>query len=173
MPKGQVPVNKRYDEPRLVAMLEEGIARNVIAKEFGVARDTVDKWVRALKRPEFHMKGGWARRFEDSQVERLLDQGASLKRISRVLNVDPRSISRAKERLGRNTGFRPERISEERRAHAVALLEDGASYRDVWRTTGISERWLQRNLPGMGWTKEEIDAYSGALRSARAAGVDI
>lgn len=42
--------------------------------------------------------------------------------------------------------------SPERIALAGRLLEDGASQREVCRTTGISRMTLRKYFPGQGWT---------------------
>lgn len=42
--------------------------------------------------------------------------------------------------------------SPERLEYAARLLEDGASQREVWRTTGIARDTLRKYFPGKGWT---------------------
>ena len=42
--------------------------------------------------------------------------------------------------------------SPERLAHAARLLADGASQREVQRTTGIARETLRKYFPGKGWT---------------------
>ena len=42
--------------------------------------------------------------------------------------------------------------SPERLAQARQLLADGASQREVQRTTGIARETLRKHFPGQGWT---------------------
>lgn len=42
--------------------------------------------------------------------------------------------------------------SQERLDQAAALLRDGASQREVTRTTGIARNTLRKHFPGQGWT---------------------
>lgn len=46
---------------------------------------------------------------------------------------------------------------------AKLLLEDGASYHEVSRTTGIPRTTLTDNLPGYGWTLSEAGKFGQKL----------
>lgn len=46
---------------------------------------------------------------------------------------------------------------------AKILLEDGASYHEVSRTTGIPRTTLTDNLPGYGWTLSEAGKFGQML----------
>ena len=40
-------------------------------------------------------------------------------------------------------------------AHAAKLFADGASQREITRTTGLARETLRKNFPGQGWTYRE------------------
>ncbi len=48
--------------------------------------------------------------------------------------------------------YTPPPPSPERLAQAARLLADGASQREVQRTTGIARETLRKHFPGKGWT---------------------
>lgn len=49
-------------------------------------------------------------------------------------------------------------------ARAKKLLDDGASYTETTRTTGISKTTLHRKFPGCGWTYKQAGAHRQLLR---------
>lgn len=49
-------------------------------------------------------------------------------------------------------------------ARAKALLDDGASYTEVTRTTGVSKTTLHRKFPGSGWTYKQAGEHRQMLR---------
>lgn len=55
----------------------------------------------------------------------------------------------------------PERIQQARQ-----LLEDGASQREVQRTTGIARETLRKHFPGKGWTFVEGGEFRALTRAA-------
>lgn len=46
------------------------------------------------------------------------------------------------------------------------LDEEGASYREVARTVGVSRWTIERHLPGRGWTSVEGGRFGNAVRRA-------
>ena len=56
--------------------------------------------------------------------------------------------------------------SPERLEQAARLLEDGASQREVQRTTGIHRTTLRKHFPGKGWTFVEGGQFRALLKVA-------
>jgi len=54
--------------------------------------------------------------------------------------------------------------SPERLAQAARLLEDGASQREVQRTTGIARETLRKHFPDKGWTFIEGGQFRALTR---------
>ncbi|QFG09603.1 DNA binding protein [Arthrobacter phage TripleJ] len=50
-------------------------------------------------------------------------------------------------------------VSPERLAQARALFEDGASQREVQRTTGIGRGQLRKYFPGQRWTYRQAGEF--------------
>jgi DNA invertase Pin-like site-specific DNA recombinase len=55
--------------------------------------------------------------------------------------------------------------SPERLEQAAQLLADGASQREVTRTTGISRETLRKHFPGHGWTFVEGGKFRALTRN--------
>lgn len=49
---------------------------------------------------------------------------------------------------------------------ARQLLDDGASYREITRTLGISKTTLRAKFPGRGWTYKESGEFRWITRKA-------
>lgn len=60
-------------------------------------------------------------------------------------------------------------VAQEALDRAKALLEDGASQREVTRTTGISRMMLRKYFPGKGWTFVEGGEFRQLTKERRAA----
>ena len=54
--------------------------------------------------------------------------------------------------------------TSERLAQAARLLQDGASQREVQRTTGIARETLRKHFPGKGWTFIEGGQFRALTR---------
>lgn len=50
--------------------------------------------------------------------------------------------------------------------HARRLLNDGASQREVQRTTGIARETLRKHFPGRGWTYVEGGDFRALTKAA-------
>jgi hypothetical protein len=59
-------------------------------------------------------------------------------------------------------------VTQEVLDRAGALLQDGASQREVTRTTGIARETLRKYFPGQGWTFKEGGDFRALTKSADA-----
>lgn len=55
-------------------------------------------------------------------------------------------------------------MNAEQRSRALALLEDGASYREAARTVAVSRSTVMKALPGFGWTYRQAGEFRAATR---------
>ena len=55
-------------------------------------------------------------------------------------------------------------VKQEELERAKALLQDGASQREVTRTTGIARETLRKYFPGKGWTHREGGDFRALTR---------
>ena len=55
-------------------------------------------------------------------------------------------------------------MTPERLAQAARLLEDGASQREVQRTTGLARETIRKHFPGKGWTFIEGGEFRALTR---------
>ncbi|QDH91840.1 helix-turn-helix DNA-binding domain protein [Mycobacterium phage Phrappuccino] len=85
--------------------------------------------------------------------------GHSIREIAEVLDLTPRSVQRHRHDAGITRPPNNDPLTAEECATARALLEDGASYREVARTLGRSAVTLRRRLPGYGWDREQLLDY--------------
>lgn len=105
-------------------------------------------------------------------ILRMGAQKVPIPRQARILGVSPRRIERARGRLHLS---RPAQtpVSEENKKRIKAMLDSGASYSEVHRTTGVSRRWIVNHYPNQGWSAKESAEYRHALQKAREAGIDL
>jgi DNA invertase Pin-like site-specific DNA recombinase len=54
--------------------------------------------------------------------------------------------------------------SPERLEHAARLIADGASQREVQRTTGLARETIRKHFPGKGWTFVEGGRFRALTR---------
>ena len=66
----------------------------------------------------------------------------------RMLGMTPRTRPNLKERLDK----------------AARLYEDGASQREITRTTGLARETLRKHFPGQGWTFKEGGKFRALTR---------
>jgi DNA-binding CsgD family transcriptional regulator len=83
--------------------------------------------------------------------------------IAFILGVSPRTVERYRRRAGISQGGSP-RTSDEVLAAAEALLSDGASYKEVGKTLGISYSTVAKWLPGRGWTPAQIGQHARCVQ---------
>lgn len=57
--------------------------------------------------------------------------------------------------------------SPDRLAQAAELLRDGASQREVTRTTGIARETLRKHFPGQGWTFIEGGEFRALTKTSQ------
>lgn len=96
--------------------------------------------------------------YRRGEVVRLTRAGYSLPQIAAYLRITERSVQRHREKAGISQPP-PTRMSEDEIAAARALLEDGASYSEVVRSTGRARPTLQHHLPGYGWSQSMASEY--------------
>lgn len=78
-----------------------------------------------------------------------------------------RQMRRAERSSGKPTG-RPAKWSAKDLEYARMLLEDGASYREAARSSGVPKTTLIEKVPDMGWSLEEGGEFAlGFMRNPK------
>jgi len=156
-------VTNKYDEGyyRVAASwflaLDDGRKSNAYwAKVFDVDWDTIENWRR---------EGGKKNRYRVSpellsRAEKMLGEGLSKRKIETELGISRRT-------LGKRFPEPKKVIQRDRWEWAKELLEDGCSYTEVTRTTGIPDKELRETLPGYGWSIAEAADFSSAVHNAK------
>lgn len=94
--------------------------------------------------------------------------GRNATEIAEELDVTVRTVVRHRARLGlaqHNPGSLW-RATPEWRARVEALLSDGASLKEIARTTGTNEKTVIRHFRGRGWTLEQSGEHAVMTRRA-------
>lgn len=102
---------------------------------------------------------------EDSErIADLTRRGWTARAIAEELGVTARTVSRHRQAQGVAQPPAP-RYSPDVRAKAEQLLDDGASYREVARTLGLSQDRAPRWFPGRGWTSSQANELRALYRT--------
>lgn len=158
---------------RLLAEIEDRGTDAMVARAFGVSGSTVARWRDHYHIPRSAVKSRGTIKVDRERVREFTLQQVPSNRQAVILGCSPRTIERVRRELGLLTKTQPPPVSDEVRKNVKAMLDDGASYIEVHRTLGVSERWLGRNFPGMGWTNSQAAQYRKSLDDARRAGIKL
>lgn len=157
-------MSNKYDEGyyRVAASwflaLDDGRKSNSYwAKVFGVDPETIENWRR---------EGGKRNRYRVSpellaRAEELINAGHSYKRVARELG----GVSDVA--LGKRFPKPRRRTQRDNVTWAKELLEDGCSYAEVERSTGIGVKELQETYPGHAWSIDDLLDFQRTLRNAK------
>lgn len=96
------------------------------------------------------------------EVRRLTVSGWPSERIAHELGVTARTVTRDRVALGIAQPWRT--VSPEQEHAIAALVEDGAPFREVARTVGVSLETIRRRHPGRGWTPAQAAEYGHLMR---------
>lgn len=95
------------------------------------------------------------RKFDAELFKSLQSSGLSASQIAARMGVTARTVQRWRGRLGllqrSDSPFATRPITTDRLERACALLEDGASRREVMRSVGVSYDTLRRHFPDLKW----------------------
>ncbi|SEE83500.1 hypothetical protein SAMN04489740_2721 [Arthrobacter alpinus] len=100
-----------------------------------------------------------------TEFRRQFDAGLNHAELTAHFGCNPATTSRMHKRLelppfaGTQNWF-----TDERRQEVKALLDDGCSFAEIIRTTGVHVDTLNRHFPGCQWTKQECIDYTTAVR---------
>lgn len=103
-----------------------------------------------------------------ARVATLSRGGYTDQEIAVKLGISDRTVLRDRKAAGLPTASTCAPLTEEERAAALRLLEDGASYREAAQTIGRGTTTLKRAFPGYGWTQAQKFEYRMALRALNA-----
>lgn len=99
----------------------------------------------------------------DALIGRLTRAGQSAPEIAIRLHINPRTVQRARKRLGiAKEPTRP--ITDAELATAAAMLADGASCLEVARTLGRDDGPFLRRFPECKWTRAQAAEHAVLVR---------
>lgn len=113
------------------------------------------------------------KKVDDDELRRVLTANPkiTLRELAQRFDVKPRTVSRAKRRIGMVDEKHAERVRwanetvEERVAEGMKLLADGAPLAEVERTLHLHSETLQKRHPEQhGWTPEQVIEHAVAIR---------
>ncbi|ABD58272.1 DNA binding protein [Mycobacterium phage Phatniss] len=111
-------------------------------------------------------------RLTPEQVQTILlmtREGCSAKHIGEVVGCSARTVVRVRAagdaRLASPEQFVP--LSQEQKDFAQYLLDDGAPYREVARTLGVSRTTVEKYFPGYGWSKKQAAEFRALVKKFR------
>lgn len=95
-----------------------------------------------------------------ARIAELTRAGLSQAQIAAIVGITPRSVCRTRKKLGLSRPLSGLHMTPDEIARAQALLDDGASYKEVARTLGRSSWSLRNRFPGYAFTVEQsVEAY--------------
>lgn len=95
----------------------------------------------------------------DERVRELTVKGWSIRAIAEELAIPVRRVQRARVRTGVARPPNGVPMTEEDKARARELLEEGAPLAEVARTLGRSHSTMQRHFPEYTWPPEQVTQY--------------
>ena len=96
------------------------------------------------------------------RVVALTQQNYTALQIAQILGITTRSVVRHRKAAG-IAQTPPSYLTEAEIQQATAMLEDGASRREVARTLGRSESAIGNHFPNYGWNQSQACTY-GRMR---------
>lgn len=111
------------------------------------------------------MGGIWRSRVErDEVIAELTAAGVTVREMAERLHVTVRTVSRSRGRT--KCGAAPAiPMTDDEHTRALAMLEDGCSYKETARTIGRSLITIRKHYPGYGWTVEDTSAFVAVRRA--------
>ncbi|MFT4471402.1 helix-turn-helix domain-containing protein [Arthrobacter sulfonylureivorans] len=107
------------------------------------------------------------RRVDRDAIAELAEDGYTAPQIAERLGCAVRTVNRARAELGLaqpgpNQARGP--VPAEKLARARALIEDGASHKEVLQTLGMGWQTLSKYFPGTGWTNVQKGQHAARVR---------
>lgn len=97
---------------------------------------------------------GPAPRVDRDEFRRLNDDGWTIPALAQHFGIAPRSVTRLRSKLGIQAPTALD-LTPDRLAQVEAMLDDGASQREIQRTLGVDRETIRAHFPGRGWSLSE------------------
>ena len=97
-------------------------------------------------------------RIDRDEFTRLSAAGWTRPQLADHFNINPRSVTRLRAKLG-ISGRTSNTLTPERLAQVEAMLQDGASQKETARTTGVDREAIRKHFPGSGWNLSESKTF--------------
>lgn len=109
-------------------------------------------------------------KLNEERFLQLQREGCSAAVIADRLGVTPRTVQRHRVRLGvaQTTTYKGP-VTEEWKAKAKAMVDDGCSISEVARTLGSTHDTVKRHFPHAGWDASKVGEYARMMRTLKKA----
>jgi hypothetical protein len=104
---------------------------------------------------------GPAPRVDRDEFRRLNADGWTAPQLAQHFGIAPRSVTRLRSKLGIQAPT-DHTLTPDRLAQIEAMLDDGASQREIQRTLGVDRETIRAHFPGRGWTLADGGAFAMA-----------
>lgn len=115
---------------------------------------------------------------EDELVE-LFKGGRTIPQVAEIVGRSPRTVERMRLRYGLSKPSPKcgKRYTKEELAGFQAMIDEGMSFDEIAKTTGVNWATLNRWFRGQAWPPEKVSQYGNAIRrikkQARKQGISV
>ena len=171
---------KPEDDELVRQLTIQGKTREDILEITGWSLRTIDRSRERTGTVNHAQRLGYPRyKYDREKAARLFERETPLAEIAKELDAPLDTVYRLHYEMGYAKEHPNKRLPPhaERLAEAARLVEEGASFAEIARTTHIHPRELRREFPGKQWTQREASQMAVAVRQAnrkmRKSGLDI
>lgn len=153
-------IDPKYAELHRMGYSDEGIGRRL-----GVSKRSAQRIREHLGLPP-----NYRFKHDRATVEKMYREGATDEQIAQFMDATPGTVYRIRRELRLVNPPAPA-IPEDRKLEIITMLEDGASYNEVARTTRLCQTSIRRHFPGMGWTRQQVNENAYIRRLEKQVGI--
>lgn len=119
------------------------------------------------------------RKVTEEELVELFKGGRTIPQVAEIVERSPRTVERMRLRYGLSTPNPAcgRRYTSEELARFQAMIDDGMSFEEIVKTTGVNWATLNRRFPGQAWKPAEVSRYGNAIRrikrQARKQGISV
>jgi hypothetical protein len=175
----EVGPRRRYlteeQRERAIAMFEQGkcdreVAETLSTPEDPVNRERIGKFRRRSKipaNPDPTANSGRFRKYDRDEVrDMFVARGMTIQQVARELDCELEDVYRLRKMMGISSRHPQARLApfDERMKQAERMIDEGASFTEIQRTTHINRKALRKRFPGKQWTNKQALEYALEVR---------
>lgn len=167
----RIPEPKNFTLDDIRQAHADGLTAREAGERLGAHRDTIYKygrWLGLKFKPDTTERAPMPqhrRKYDVELIKEYIEAGKSYTEIAALMNTNTRTVHRYKrDVLKMPMTIQQRRYTDEEKAQAERMLDDGASYNEIERTLGVKARTVSRWFPGRGWDPREAVTYRHMMR---------